>query len=178
MYISTSQNQANYVKAVPAGWSWWFGHLLVLNKKLQCLPSDVNVYTALRDLVEEHTDTEVFLMDLWPMFSPTLMISGPELAHQVAIKYDFPKPSHQESSFKPIIGGKSLITDNGEPWKFWKSLLTPGFSPGHMLSLVPSLVDAMETFCGLLEEKAGNGVFSLDDMAMKLAMDVITKTTL
>lgn len=163
---------------MPAGWSWWFGHLRVLDKKIRKLPPDANVYMAMQDLVQDHADTEVFLMDYWPMFQPVLMISGPELAHQASIKYDLPKPSDQEKSFRPIIGGPSLLTMNNEQWKIWRSLLNPGFSASHMLSLVPSIVDAVEVFCELLEEKADKEVFLLDDMATRLAMDVITRTTL
>jgi hypothetical protein len=47
-----------------------------------------------------------------------------------------------------------------------------------MLSLVPSIVDAMDVFCELLEKHVGGGFFSLDTMATRLAMDVITRTSL
>jgi hypothetical protein len=163
---------------MPAGWSWWFGHLLVLDSRLKRLPPDVNVYMAMHDIVQDHADAEVFLMDLWPMYLPMLMIWGPGIAHQASIKYEFPKPSGQESSMRPIIGGPSLLTMNNTQWKMWRSLLNPGFSTSHMLSLVPSIVDTVDIFCQLLERKASKGVFFLDDMAMNLAMDVIAKTTL
>jgi cytochrome P450 len=162
---------------MPAGWSWWFGHMLVLEKKLQSLPPDVNVFTAMNDFVKDHADSEVFILDLWPVYQPMLMISGPEVATQ-AMKYDLPKPSDQEASFRPVVGGPSLISMNKEQWKFWRSLLNPGFSASHMLSLVPIIVDAMDVFCELLQEKVGNGVFSLDEMATRLTMDVIVKTSL
>lgn len=163
---------------MPQGWSWWFGHIRVLDEKLKGLPPDVNVYMAMSDLVKDHADTEVFLMDLWPMFEPTLMISGPELATQASIKYDLPKPHGLEEAFRPIIGGLSLITMNNEQWRMWRSLLNPAFSASHMLSLVPTIVDAVDIFCDLLVKQAGRGIFSLDDMATRLTMDVITKTTL
>jgi cytochrome P450 len=163
---------------MPAGWSWLFGHLRVLDKQLQKLPPDVNVYTAMEDFVKDYADQGAFLIDLWPVFPPTLMISSSELAHQASIKYDLPKPRQQERSFLAIIGGPSLISMNNEQWKFWRSLLNPGSSPSHMLSLVPSIVDAMDVFCEMLEEKVEKEVVLLDDMAMRLAMDVITRTTL
>jgi cytochrome P450 len=163
---------------MPAGWSWWFGHLLVLDSKLKKLPPDVNPYSAMEDMVEDHADSEVYLMDLWPMSRPMLCLFGPDLAHQASIKYEFPKPSDQERSFRPIVGGTSLITMNDKQWKFWRSLLNPGFSGSHMMSLVPSIVDTVDIFCQLLEKKASKGVFLLDDMTMSLAMDVIVKTTL
>ncbi|KAG9193894.1 hypothetical protein G6011_03929 [Alternaria panax] len=163
---------------MPAGWSWWFGHMLVLDQKLKSLPPDVNVFTAMNDFVQDHADAEVFVLDLWPVYQPMLMISGPEVAAQASSKNELPKPADQEASFRPVIGGPSLISMNKEQWKFWRSLLNPGFSASHMLSLVPSIVDAMDIFCELLEEKVGSGVFSLDDMATRLTMDVIVKTSL
>jgi cytochrome P450 len=163
---------------MPAGWSWWFGHLLILEKNLKKLPPDVNVFMAMNDLVRDHQDTEVFLMDYWPIYDPVLMVFGPELATQASIKYELPKPRHQEDGFRPIIGGSSLITMNGDEWKLWRSLLNPGFSASHMLSLVPSVVDAVDVFCQLLKEHVNTGVFSMDDMAMDLTMDVITRTAL
>jgi len=163
---------------MPAGWSWWFGHLLVLDKKLKVFPSDVNVYMAMHDLVHDHADTEVFLMDYWPMHAPALMISGPDVAHQASVKHNLPKPSDFEQSMAPIVGNTSLITMKDAQWKVWRSLLNPGFGASHMLSLVPSIVDIVEVFCKQLEQKAEKGFFLLDDMATDLAMDVITKTTL
>lgn len=163
---------------MPAGWSWWFGHLMVLDQKLQHLPFDANVYMAMEDMVEDHADTEVFLMDLWPVFQPVLMISGPDLAIQASSKYDLPKPRDQQESFRPIIGGPSLITMNEQQWKIWRSLFSSGFSTSHMLSLVPTIVDSMDVFCELLREHVDKDVFKLDDMATRLAMDIITKTTL
>lgn len=130
------------------------------------------------DMVQQHSDAEVFLMDYWPVFKPVLMLSGPELAAQVSTKQDLPKPIDQEASFAPIVGGPSLITMNDAQWKFWRSILSPGFSASHMLSLVPSIVDAMDVFCELLEEHVEGGVFSLDAMATRLAMDVIARTSL
>lgn len=73
-------------------WSWWFGHLTVLQKELNGLPANVNVYSAMQNLIDKHSDTEVFLMDFWPMFDPVLMIFGPETSAQVSNKFNLPKP--------------------------------------------------------------------------------------
>ncbi|KAF1976199.1 cytochrome P450 [Bimuria novae-zelandiae CBS 107.79] len=164
--------------AMPAGWSWWFGHLRVLDQKLQRLPSDANVYMAMEDMVKDHSDTEVFLMDYWPVFQPVLMISGPDLAIQASIKHDLPKPRDQQDSFRPIIGGPSLITMNEQQWKRWRSLFNPGFSASHMLELVPTIVDSVQVFREQLRGHVDKDVFKLDDMTTRLTMDIITKTTL
>lgn len=163
---------------MPDGWSWWFGHLLVLDQKLKKLPHDANVYIAMEDMIKDHEDTGYFLMDYWPVFQPVLMAFSPEIAAQVSSKQDLVKPPSQEESFKPMIGGPSLITMIDTPWKFWRSLFSSGFSPSHMLSLVPSLVDTMDVFCEQLHGKVDGDIFYLDDMVMRLSMDIIIKTTL
>jgi hypothetical protein len=102
---------------MPEGWSWTFGHLLVLDQKLKKLPSDVNVFMAMEDLVHEYADTGYFVMDLWPMFTPIIMTFSPNIAAQVSTKHDLPKPKDQQASFQPIVGGPSLITMNEAQWK-------------------------------------------------------------
>lgn len=132
----------------------------------------------MEDMVEDHADNEVFLMDYWPIFQPVLMISGPDLAIQVSIKHDLPKPRDQQDSFRPIIGGPSLITMNEQQWKTWRSLFSPGFSASHMLELVPKIVESMKVFREQLDNHVNKDVFKLDDLTIRLTMDVITKTTL
>jgi cytochrome P450 len=91
-------------------------------------------------------------MDYWPMVNPVLMISGPELSIQVSNTYNLDKPEDMEKSLWPIVGGRSMITMNGEVWKFWRGLFNPGYSASHMLSLVPTIVDSVEVFCDILRE--------------------------
>ncbi|KAJ4344810.1 uncharacterized protein N0V89_012554 [Didymosphaeria variabile] len=148
---------------MPAGWSWCFGHLRVLDQKLQQLPSDANIYLAMEDM-ENHADAEVFLMDLWPVFEPVLMISGPDLAIQASTTYELPKPRDQTNSMRPMIGGASLLTMNEQQWKVWRSLLNPGFSSSHMLSLVPTIVDSVEVFREQLRGHVDKGAPSDTDL--------------
>jgi cytochrome P450 len=160
-------------------WNWWTGHLLVLKDNLDRLPADANPYYAMQDLVlKQHSDTEIFLMDYWPIHEPILMISSPEIATQVSNKYTLQKPHNAIKSFAPIVGGDSLITMNGDDWKTWRALFNPGFSASHMLDLVPTIVDSVDVFCQLLRERADGGVFSLSVLTMRLTMEIITKVTL
>jgi cytochrome P450 len=169
---------ADVIQAVPAGWSWWFGHLRVLDQKLKCLPFDANVYMTMDDIVEDHADTEVFLMDYWPMYTPTLMVSGPELAIQASVTNDLPKPKHDAEAYRPILGGPSLLTSNGPQWKTWRSLLNPGFNASHMMELVPQMVDSVNVFRERLRAQVDKGVFQLEDLTARLTGEIITKATL
>jgi len=160
-------------------WNWWTGHLLVLKDNLDRLPADANVYYAMQDLVlKQYADTEIFLMDYWPIHEPLLMVSSPEVAVQVSNKYTLQKPHNSSKSFAPIVGGDSLISMNGEDWKTWRVLFNPGFSANHMMDLVPAIVDSVDVFCSLLREKANAGIFSLSEMTMRLTMEIITRVTL
>ncbi|KAF9730379.1 hypothetical protein PMIN01_11248 [Paraphaeosphaeria minitans] len=71
---------------MPTPWSSLFGRLNDLDQKLQQLPFDAHVYMAMGDMVEDHADTEGFLLDYWTVFQPVLMISGPDVALQAFIK--------------------------------------------------------------------------------------------
>ncbi|KAF2875732.1 cytochrome P450 [Massariosphaeria phaeospora] len=160
-------------------WSWWFGHLAYLQRALKDLPPDVNVYEAIVELVREHSDTEIFLLDFWPVFEPVFMVYGPDLSMQVSSNQNnLAKPQYSHESLSPVVGGPSLISMNDTDWKFWRSLLNPGFSNAAMMHRVPDLVDAVETFCHELGKYVDRGVFSLDDMTTRLTMDVITKAIL
>lgn len=161
-------------------WNWWTGHLLVLKDNLDRLPSDVNVYYAMHDLVlKQHANTGIFLMDLWPVYDPVLMTFSPEISMQVANKYNLQKPHDSVNIFTPIVGGQSLISMNDDEWKLWRSLFNPGFSTSHMLDLVPHIVHSVEIFSSLLQERAEQRqLFSLSEMTMRLTMEIITKVTL
>jgi hypothetical protein len=80
---------------MPEGWDWLTGHLLILRKYVDSLPSDANVNLAMRDLALEFTDTEVFLMDVWPVYPAILIVFDPDTAVQISTKYNLPKTDMQ-----------------------------------------------------------------------------------
>lgn len=163
---------------MPKGWNWIMGHLLVLPKYLDKLPPDASVVFAMRDLCEEFTDTELFLIDFWPMYTPLFTIFGPEPIAQVCNKYNLPKPGGAAKYMRPITGGPDLVYMNGDDWKYWRSLFNPGFSTGAVLNHVPHIVDSVLVFRTKLIEEVGRGMFSLDELATKLTQEIILKVTL
>ncbi|KAI0478166.1 putative cytochrome P450 [Xylaria cf. heliscus] len=163
---------------MPKEWSWVTGHLLVLQKYVNRIPPDAAVAFAMRDLAEEYADTEVFLMDVWPVYPALFTLFGPETITEVCNKYNLPKPPVSASSMEPVAGGPNLISMNGDEWKYWRSLFNPGFSSGAMLNNVPHIVDSALVFREKLIENIGKGMFPLDELTTKLAMEVILKVTL
>lgn len=164
---------------MPKGWSWFTGHLLTLQKYVDRLPPDANVNLAMRDLALEFADTEIFLMDFWPVYPPLLMVYDPDAAVQISTKYNLPKTAMHLQFMKPITGGPNLISMSGQEWKTWRSLFNPGFSAAAMMDNIPFLVDSVQVFCDKLKEKAQDGgLVCLDSLTTRLTLDVIIKLTL
>ncbi|KUI57505.1 hypothetical protein VP1G_04778 [Cytospora mali] len=163
---------------MPKQWSWITGHLLVLQKYVDRIPPDAAVAFAMRDLCEEFADTELFLMDFWPVYPPLFTVFGPGPISQICNKYNLPKTAIASQFMRPITGGPNLITMNGDEWKYWRSLFNPGFSTGAMLNNVPHIVDSVLVFREKLIGMVGKGMFSLDELATKLTMEIILKVTL
>ncbi|KAG8165882.1 hypothetical protein KVR01_004434 [Diaporthe batatas] len=163
---------------MPKEWSWVTGHLLVLQKYVDRIPPDAAVGFAMRDLSQEYADTELFLMDFWPVYPALYTVFGPQIIDTICNKYNLPKTPTAAATMKPVTGGPSLISMNDEKWKYWRSLFNPGFSTGAMLNNVPHIIDSVLVFREKLVENIGKGRFSLDEFTTKLTMEVILKVTL
>lgn len=67
----------------------------------------------------------------------------------------------------------------GPTWKKWRALFNPGFSAGYMMGLSPAIADEVAVFCSLLRDRVREGqVFQLEDLTLKLTLDVIGSVTL
>ncbi|KAK2599128.1 hypothetical protein QQS21_005389 [Conoideocrella luteorostrata] len=163
---------------MPKEWSWFTGHLMVLQKYLGRIPPDAAVAFAMRDLAQEFTDTEIFLMDFWPVYPALYTVISPEVTAQVCSKYNLPKSAANARSMKPVTGGPDLVSMNGDEWKYWRTLFNSGFSAGTMLNNVPHVVDSTLVFREKLVEMIGKGMFSLDELTTKLTTEIILKVTL
>ncbi|KAH9904094.1 putative cytochrome P450 [Xylariomycetidae sp. FL2044] len=163
---------------MPKEWSWVTGHLLVLQKYVDRIPPDAAVGFAMRDLSQGYADTEMFLMDFWPVYPALFTVFGPGSIETICNRLNLPKTATAASSMEPVTGGPSLISMNGEEWKYWRSLFNPGFSTGVMMNNVPSIVDSALVFREKLIENIGRGIFSLDELTTKLTTEVILKVTL
>jgi cytochrome P450 len=130
------------------------------------------------ELALEFADTEVFLMDFWPVYPPLLMVYDPDTAVQISTKYNLPKTDMHLQFMKPITGGPNLISMSSSEWKTWRTLFNPGFSSSTMMDNVPHIVNSVQVFYERLKEKAGGGKVLLDDLTTRLTMDVIIKLTL
>ncbi|PYH90485.1 cytochrome P450 [Aspergillus ellipticus CBS 707.79] len=164
---------------MPKGWNWLTGHMFVLSEYVNRLPPDANVALATHEIASEFTDTEIFLLDVWPVSPAQYVVFYPEAASQATTKYNLPKTVIQPRFMQPITGGPSMISMGQTEWKAWRSIFNPGFSAGSMQDLLPEVISSVQVFCDKLREKAKAGhLFCLDDLTTRLTMDVILKVTL
>lgn len=105
---------------------------MTLQEYVDQLPPDANVNLAMKDLCDEFGETEVFLMEYWPVYPPLLVIYDPEACLQISSKYSLDKTVQIGKSLLPITGGPSMISMNGGEWKTWRSLFNPEFSAASM----------------------------------------------
>jgi cytochrome P450 len=162
---------------MPAGWSWLFGHNLVILRYMKRLPRLANVVLAMKEPSQEFTDTERFLLDLWPAYPSSIVVFNPDACTVVSQKWNLPRPPQSEVAIRPIVGGPSLVSMSGSQWKTWRSLLNPGFSDWNIMHHVPFIVDCVGVFCERLKNCVGKDMIFLDDLASRLTFDVIMKVT-
>jgi cytochrome P450 len=163
---------------MPDGWSWFFGHSFVLLRYTSRFPPLANIGIPMQELSKQFSDTEMFLIDLWPSYPASIVVFNPEAANLATQKYNLPKPPLAGESVYPIVGGPSILSMNNVEWKKWRSLLNPGFSAQSLMNHVPFIVDCTQIFCAKLRANAGKSVFSLDEYASRLTFDVIMKVSL
>ncbi|KAI0388186.1 hypothetical protein F5Y17DRAFT_453822, partial [Xylariaceae sp. FL0594] len=60
-------------------------------------------------LAQEYADTEIFLMDFWPVYPALFTLFGPKAITKVCNKHNLLKTSVAASSIKPVAGGPNLI---------------------------------------------------------------------
>lgn len=90
-----------------------------------------------------------------------------------------PNPVPLREFLRPVSGPYDLVTMEGELWKTWRGIFNPGFSAGHLMTLVPGIIKDISTFCEILREHASDDdVFLLDEVTVKMTMDVIGRITL
>ena len=73
-----------------------------------------------------------------------------------------------------IVGKTSMIYTEGPQWKKSRTLFNPGFSAGHLMTLIPSIVDDVLIFCNVLDGLAKSGrVTPIEDKLARLTIDIM-----
>ncbi|KAI1842737.1 hypothetical protein JX266_011058 [Neoarthrinium moseri] len=161
-------------------WSPLFGHLLYVASIMSNLPRDCHPHYMAGEIRRAMPELgPLFYLDLWPFGPQMLIVSSPDAAYQITQKHSLPKYHALRRFLYPLTHGFDLLTMEGNYWKEWRAIFSPGFNGSHLMTLVPGLVEDTEAFCDILHERARKGVLApLHEATTNLAMDVIGRVAL
>ena len=146
------------------------------------LPSNAHYQSAFGDIAREHFLKEgVFYLDLWPVSGLFLVVVSPNVATQIqnSSAMSMERPRLLPRWFRPICGGPNLFDVPEHKWRPWRAVFAKGFSPDHILSLVPGIVEDTLVYCETLEGLALNKtMFHLDPITLRFTIDAIGKAIL
>ena len=161
-------------------WSPLAGHVLALGDALSRLPSDIHGHWFPDALRRENPNLPpVYYLDMWPVQPQMLIVGSPDACYQMTQEHSLPKSETLLQYMQSLVGSKNLITMEGQDWKYWRGIFNPGFSVGHLMTLVPGIVEDTLTYCDILREHATKGdMFQLEEVTTKLTVDIIGKVVL
>lgn len=115
-----------------------------------------------------------FYLDFWPVANQMLVVSHPDMMAQFCQDPSLPKHSQMPFEFGPFSHGIDLVTSNGQLWKTWRSIFSPGFSSKNIQSYIPAMLEEYGVFRSKLEAVAATGeVVNMDRFTMTLTVDII-----
>lgn len=171
--------------------SFLFGHLLILRKLAGPLPNDMHLNyiphlfaSHWRDLFpNSQTCPGIIYADLWPLVEPLVYTIDGRYTHQSLAEHNLPKSTHGMNFFGTLTEAKDLNCLDGAQWRLWRALFATGFSQGRILALVPAILEDVCVFRDKLVARAGvgdawGGVFALQDLTRRLAVDVVGRAVL
>ena len=156
------------------------GHLPVANEILSQLPSNANSHYLPGEVRRKYPEVgPVFYLDMWPFSLPLLVVASPSAAYQFTQEHSQPKAEGLRKLMRPFTGNNDLVSMEGPLWKKWRSVFNPGFSAGHLITLVPDILDGVSTFCEILRGKVRQDkMFRLEEVTVNLTLDIIGKVAL
>lgn len=156
------------------------GHLPILIRTLGLLPKDAHPLYLSTQIRRSYPDLGPnFYLDVWPFAQSMLVIGTPDIMHQIAYDHVLKKTDVLKSYLRPLTDGLDMVSMDGAPWKKWRSVFNPGFSPTHLMTLIPLIVRETEVYCGILDDHASRcDIFSMKSLTDNLILDVIGQVAL
>ncbi|OLN89940.1 P450 monooxygenase AflN 4 [Colletotrichum chlorophyti] len=143
------------------------------------LPADVHGHTYAYYLQKEYGLPNIFYVDLWPIAASMCIITDPAMAAQLTQKDLLPKFQNMERYLEPMIDADNMVSLSGPAWKKLRAMFNPGFSSGHLITLVPAIVDNATTFVETLSRFADAGkTVRMEEETTKVTVDIIGKVIL
>lgn len=133
----------------------------------------------LEDIWNENGRPDFMHFDFRPVQHPVLLVASHEIAEQLtrATKshpYSIHKSPTIQAQYSPLVGKKSILTEEGESWKALRKLFNAGFAPQHIVALLPVLIEKTDIFISKMDAVARSGaVTELDSYCVNLTFDII-----
>lgn len=148
-------------------------------KLFQKVPRDAHPQLYGAVIGPDYKLPKLYYMDNWPFGPSNLVITDPEIAQQITMLGAYDKHPELMKFTIPLAGDNNLVSVNGETWKKWRRIFNPGFAVGHLMGMVPEIVEDTEEFVKALGKFADSGaVFRLEDIATRFTVDVIGRVTM
>lgn len=150
-----------------------------MGEAMQEVPARSHEHVVPGRIAKKYNLGKYFYVDLWPFNYPIFYIFDPDHAQQVTVETPLPKHRILKDFFIDMAGPGDMASSNGEHWKKWRSIMNAGFAPGHLVTLVPDIVDDSMIFSERLAEHAEKGeIFRMEEDTTRLTVDTIGKMTL
>lgn len=158
--------------------SLFWGHLKVVHEFISKGEPKRDIDMVFSSIFRALGKPPVMLFDLRPVTYPMVVVTSHEVAEQVskptkAFPWSLPK-SPTINTIESLIGQKSILTLGGEEWKNLRRRYNPGFSPQHLMGLLPCILDKTQFFLKHLDDYCASGEeFRLDIILVNLTFDII-----
>ncbi|KAF2710389.1 cytochrome P450 [Pleomassaria siparia CBS 279.74] len=122
---------------------------------------------------------QMIFLDLRPVNYPLMYIASHDIAEQITRSSKSQPVSVQKSptmqeGMGELIGKHSILSADGAIWKGLRKRYNPGFSPQHLISLLPQILEKTSTFIDKLDALAEARVdFDMDPLCTSLTFDII-----
>lgn len=148
-------------------------------KLFKKIPRDCHPHVYGPVIGSDYNVPRFYYIDNWPFGPSSLVINDPAIAQQVTVLKCYDKHPELMKFTKPLAGDNNLVSINGEIWKNWRKIFSPGFAVGHLMGMVPEIVEDIEVFVKALGKFADTGlVFRLEDLATRFTVDIIGRVTM
>ncbi|KAL1848924.1 hypothetical protein Daus18300_013433 [Diaporthe australafricana] len=121
----------------------------------------------------------LMFLDLRPFGPPMVIVRNHEVAEQIvkpfkSYPYSLPKMPSVYGHMMHVTGPTSILPSQGEHWKQLRKQFNPGFSPQHIMTMLPIILEKSSIFIDCLENLASSSQpFSLIQLAGNLTFDII-----
>ena len=153
------------------------GHLLIAAKVTMKHPTDIAVSLVPWLIAEDYPEfakNGYFYLDMWPVAAPMICVLHPDIMAQITQDPSLPKHVQMPFEFGPLTHAKDLVTSNGQIWKTWRKIFSPGFSAQNVQTYIPAMLEEYNVFRSKLGVHAANGeIINLDKTLMAVTVDII-----